>query len=54
MAVAASGRLGNVASVIMDEPEVCRLCGENGSVEGEDGTWLAVALIATKRKSISE
>ena len=48
MAVVASGRLGNVASVIMDEPEPCRLCGVNGSVEDEEGTWPAVAFIATK------
>ena len=44
----ASGRLGNVASVIMDEPEPCRFCGVKGSVDGEDGTWLVVALLATK------
>lgn len=37
----------------MDEPEACRLCGVNGSVEGEDGAWTAVPLIATK-KSIAE
>lgn len=34
VAVVASGRTGNVTSVFMDEPEVCRRCGANGSVDG--------------------